>query len=274
MRLVMMGTGPFGAPTLRSLYDTHHIVVSLVTGPLKNLGGKEPSPISIVRDIAHEHHTPIFDPEDINAEESRQQIALLKADLLVVCDYGHILSSDSLATARLGGINLHASLLPKYGVAPSNWRFPTGRRDRGQVIHRPVWTPADRRQGYPISGETGDVRTVGRDRQLVRQCDRSLGGTQSLGQDRLARGPVEEDDGLRWTGPRAIKNRWVPWSRAEDYIFGIERRPPLRLLLAGEGGGEPGRRCPARYGAGGRARPPGNRHRLRRGGSANAPAGG
>ena len=51
MRLVMMGTGPFGIPTFRGLFDTHHTVVALVTGPLKRRGGK-PAPVTPMRDIA------------------------------------------------------------------------------------------------------------------------------------------------------------------------------------------------------------------------------
>ncbi len=249
MRLVMMGTGPFGAPTLRSLYDTHHIVVSLVTGPLKNLGGKEPSPISIVRDIAHEHHTPIFDPEDINAEESRQQIALLKADLLVVCDYGHILSSDSLATARLGGINLHASLLPKYrGAAPINWAIYHGETETGvSVIHmtpRLDAGPIVAQGRTPIEPEetAADVekRLAEIGAWLVRRAIDSLeaGTLEALPQDPTlaSKAPrLKKTDGLiDWTRPAAaIKNQvraMEPWPKTYSF-WHRAKGPPLRLLV-------------------------------------------
>jgi methionyl-tRNA formyltransferase len=136
MRLVMMGTGPFAVPTYRDLYATHHTVVALVTGPF-HTRGQHLAPVSAMRDVAHEHSTPIFDPEDINTPQSQSQLASYEADLLVVCDYGQILSAGTLATARLGGINLHASLLPRFrGAAPINWAVYYGEKETGvSVIH-------------------------------------------------------------------------------------------------------------------------------------------
>jgi methionyl-tRNA formyltransferase len=137
MRLVMMGTGPFAAPTFRILFDTHHTVVALVTSPLRIVRGKRLDPLSPMRDIAHEHQTPILQPESINTPETRRELAALDADLFVVCDYGQILAADTLAVARLGGINLHSSLLPKYrGAAPINWAIYHGETETGvTVIH-------------------------------------------------------------------------------------------------------------------------------------------
>ena len=62
---------------------------------------------------------------------------IIAADLLVVCDYGQILAPAALATARRGGVNLHASLLPKYrGAAPINWAIYHGETETGvTVIH-------------------------------------------------------------------------------------------------------------------------------------------
>ena len=90
-----------------------------------------------MRDVAHQHTTPIFDPEDINTPESQLRLSKYNADLLVVCDYGQILASSTLATSQLGGINLHASLLPKYrGAAPINWAIYNGETKTGvTVIH-------------------------------------------------------------------------------------------------------------------------------------------
>jgi methionyl-tRNA formyltransferase len=137
MRIIMMGTGPFAVPAFQQLYEARHDVPLLVTRPLRMHRGKEVEPASPMRDIAHEHATPIYDPENINTPESRQQLAGLGADLLVVCDYGQILAPETLSTARLGGINLHGSLLPKYrGAAPINWALFNGDTETGvTVIH-------------------------------------------------------------------------------------------------------------------------------------------
>ena len=137
MRLVMMGTGPFAVPTFRGLFATHHDVAALITAPVRVVRGKRVDALNPMRDVAHEHQLPILQPESINAPQTQQELRGLAADLYVVCDYGQILSAETLATARLGGINLHASLLPKYrGAAPINWAIYYGEVETGAtVIH-------------------------------------------------------------------------------------------------------------------------------------------
>lgn len=137
MRLVMIGTGPFAVPSFRGLFEMHHTVVALVTSPPRMHRGVKVPEVSDIRDIANEHQIPIFDPESINTEESIQHLKDFDADLLIVCDYGQILKSETLATARLGGINLHGSLLPKFrGAAPVNWAIYHGETVTGvTVIH-------------------------------------------------------------------------------------------------------------------------------------------
>jgi len=137
MRLVMMGTGPFAAPTFRALFDTPHEVVALVTQPPRPTHARGTPVESPLRPIAREHGTPIFDPESINTPESQEQLAKYAADLFVVADYGQILARETLALARLGGVNLHGSLLPRYrGAAPVAWAVFHGERESGvTVIH-------------------------------------------------------------------------------------------------------------------------------------------
>lgn len=136
MRLLLMGTGPFGVPTFRRLYDTHHEVAAVVSSSLKARGKRAPA-AGPVRRLAEEQGTPIFDPDDVNAADSRARLSAYGADLLVVCDYGQILSAETLGTTRLGGVNLHGSLLPKYrGAAPIHWAIYHGETETGvSVIH-------------------------------------------------------------------------------------------------------------------------------------------
>jgi methionyl-tRNA formyltransferase len=100
-----------------------------------------------MRDAAESRGLPIYAPESINSEEGPGILRPLAPELLVVCDYGQILSPEILAVAPLGGINLHASLLPKYrGAAPIHWALLNGDRETGvTVIHM---TP--RLDGGPI----------------------------------------------------------------------------------------------------------------------------
>jgi methionyl-tRNA formyltransferase len=137
MRLLMLGTGPFAVPTFRALYEARHSIAALVTAPLRTHRGRPIEPICCIRDIAREHGTTIFDPEDVNTPEAVEQLADFGADLMVACDYGQILSSAALAAARRGGVNLHAALLPKYrGAAPINWAIYHGETETGvTVIH-------------------------------------------------------------------------------------------------------------------------------------------
>ena len=132
-----MGTGPFAAPTFHESYQTDHAIVALVTRPLRPGRSRRPVPLGPMREIAAERGTPIFDPKDINSAESRTRLTDYGADLMIVCDYGQILSADTLATTRLGGINIHGSLLPKYrGAAPVNWAIWHGETETGvSVIH-------------------------------------------------------------------------------------------------------------------------------------------
>lgn len=137
MRLVMMGTGPFAAPMFAALCDTSHEVMALVTQPLRSRRKNAEASTNEMREIALAHDIPIYDPEKINTPEAREHLAAYEPELFVVADYGQILSAETLGVARLGGINLHGSLLPKYrGAAPINWAMYNGDAETGvTVIH-------------------------------------------------------------------------------------------------------------------------------------------
>jgi len=133
----MFGTGPFAVPTFESLLNSAHEVVGLVTRPITDSGKRRKTAENPTRDVAELHGIRIFDPLNVNKPESLGQLTDWNADLFVVCDYGQILSRDCLAAAKLGGINLHGSLLPKYrGAAPINWAIYNGESITGiTIIH-------------------------------------------------------------------------------------------------------------------------------------------
>lgn len=249
MRLVMMGTGPFAVPTFRGLFQTHHEVVALVTGPIRPARGKRPPPVTPMRDVAHENGVRILDPEDINTEASVKMLAGLDADLLVVCDYGQILSVAALATARLGGINLHASLLPKYrGAAPINWALYHGDSETGvTVIHMTPQVDAGPciAQGRAIidPDETADeleMRLAEIGAWLTRRAIDSLetGQLQALPQDPAlaSRAPrlKKSDAVIDWNRQAsAIKNHvraMIPWPKTHTFWHRKDGKP-LRLIL-------------------------------------------
>jgi len=137
MRIVMMGTGPFAVPTFRYLLGSEQEVVALITRPVPAQRRRAKAAANPMREVAEEVGLVFHDPQDINEPASRALLREMNADLLVVCDYGQILSAETLALGRLGGINLHGSLLPKYrGAAPVNWAILNGDAETGvTVIH-------------------------------------------------------------------------------------------------------------------------------------------
>jgi len=244
----MLATGPFAVPTFRELYNTHHTVLALVTAPQRPQPAK-PAPSSPLREIAYQHGTPIFDPEDINSPEAQSRLLSYRADLLVVCDYGQILSAETLATARFGGINLHASLLPKYrGAAPINWAIYHGERQTGvSVIHMtprvdagPCVAQAVTDIGPEETAPELEKRLAEIGAWLVRRVLDSFeaGRLEALPQDptKATRAPrLKKTDGLiDWSRPaEAIRNQvraMEPWPRTYTF-WRRDKGPPLRLIF-------------------------------------------
>lgn len=137
MRLIVMGTGPFAVPMFEAILAAGHDVPVVVTRPTRPTRGRKKPPPNPMREAAEPLGMDIWAPDSINDPEVVQQLGEVGADLMVVCDYGQILSRDTLATTRLGGINLHGSLLPKYrGAAPVQWAVINGDSHSGvTVIH-------------------------------------------------------------------------------------------------------------------------------------------
>jgi methionyl-tRNA formyltransferase len=140
MRLVMMGTGTFAEPTFEALLSGPHPVVGLVTQPDRAVGQERGSTRQTgkgMKAIAEAKGVPVYQPESINTPEGVARLKEWQAELLIVAAYGQILSKDVLEAAPRGGINLHASLLPKYrGAAPVAWAIYHGEKKTGVTIIR------------------------------------------------------------------------------------------------------------------------------------------
>src|ERR671930_2388425 len=142
MRIVMMGTGTFAEPTFEALLSAFGPdVVGLVTQPERDAGNKRGSTRQTGKGMANiarsASSVAVLQPESINTPEGVAALRELRPDLLVVAAYGQILSKDVLAVPPLGGINVHASLLPKYrGAAPIAWAIYHGETRTGVTIIR------------------------------------------------------------------------------------------------------------------------------------------
>jgi len=140
-RLVMMGTGTFARPTFEAiLAEASAQVVGLVTQPDRE-GGQQRGSTRLaergMKEMAVERGIPVLQPESINTPEGVAALQQWQPELLVVAAYGQILSREVLAAAKQGGINVHASLLPKYrGAAPIAWAIYHGEKRTGVTIIR------------------------------------------------------------------------------------------------------------------------------------------
>ena len=135
LRIIFAGTPAFAAESLRALLHTHHEVVGVYTQPDRPVGrGRELKP-SPVKELALARKLPIFQPLSLRDGGAQAELAELKADLMVVAAYGLILPKTVLETPRLGCINVHGSLLPRWrGAAPIQRAILTGDKETGITI--------------------------------------------------------------------------------------------------------------------------------------------
>jgi methionyl-tRNA formyltransferase len=134
LRLVMMATGGFALPTFRALLESQHPVVGLFTQPDRTGRGHHRH-VNPLKELALERNLPVVQPEKANTPEALAELAALVPDLCVVAAYGQILSPALLAVPRLGAINVHASILPKYrGAAPIQTAILQGETETGVTI--------------------------------------------------------------------------------------------------------------------------------------------
>lgn len=127
MKLIFMGTPESAVPALKRCVDDGHEVVAVWTQPDRpagrGYGVKEPP----VKEFALAHGLEVEQPQKIKIEQARDLFESYNADVAVVVAYGRILPSTYLRAPRLGCVNLHFSLLPKYrGAAPVNWAIVRG----------------------------------------------------------------------------------------------------------------------------------------------------
>lgn len=139
MKIIFAGTPEFAVPALRMLLASEHQVVAVYTQPDRPAGrGRKLQP-GPVKALALSAGIPVFQPENLKAEADIEQLIALDADLLVVVAYGLILSQRVLDIPKLGCINIHGSLLPRWrGAAPINRAIMAGDKETGVTIMKVV----------------------------------------------------------------------------------------------------------------------------------------
>ncbi|MGY6773357.1 methionyl-tRNA formyltransferase [Gallibacterium sp. ZY190522] len=135
LKIIFAGTPDFAAKHLQALLDSQHQVIAVYTQPDKPAGrGKKLQP-SAVKQLALAHNLSVFQPKSLRKEEAQQQLAQLNADVMVVVAYGLILPKAVLEMPRLGCLNVHGSLLPRWrGAAPIQRAIWAGDDQTGVTI--------------------------------------------------------------------------------------------------------------------------------------------
>ncbi|MGE6227302.1 methionyl-tRNA formyltransferase [Paenibacillus chitinolyticus] len=135
MKLIFMGTPDFAVPSLRALIEGGYEVAAVITQPDRPKGRKRvltPPPVKVE---AEKHGIPVFQPEKLRTSDTVDEIRRISPDLIVTAAYGQILPKAVLDIPRLGCINIHASLLPKYrGGAPIHHAIIQGEQVTGVTI--------------------------------------------------------------------------------------------------------------------------------------------
>ena len=136
MKVLFMGTPDFAVKSLDKLYSNGIDICAVVTTPDRQSGRGMKTVFSLVKAYALEKNIKIFQPERISKNtEFKEEIKALKPDLICVVSYGIILPKSFLEIPRLGCINVHPSMLPKYrGSAPIQWAVLNGDKKTGVTI--------------------------------------------------------------------------------------------------------------------------------------------
>jgi methionyl-tRNA formyltransferase len=257
LRIVFFGTPEFAVPTLDALLASQHTVVGAVCQPDRPRGRGHKLSIGAVKARALSAGVPVLQPERLKDEQSLASLGALAADLGVVAAYGKILTDAVLALPRLGMINVHGSLLPRYrGAAPVHRAIIAGERETGITIMRvvkaldagPMMATAHRPIGVD---ETSD--------DVERDLARTGAGLLVSVVDQLANGAVretpqddaaatyahrltKEDSRFEWDWPAARIHNLIrglhPWPHAETFLHG-RRLILLRSAAVDEPGDAP-----------------------------------
>jgi len=246
-RICFAGTPAFAAGHLQALLDHGQHIVGVYTQPDRPTGrGKKllPSP---VKQVALEHQLPLYQPASLKDSQTQAEFAALKPDLLIVVAYGLILPQAILDIPRLGCLNVHASLLPRWrGAAPIERAILAGDADTGITIMQMdagLDTGAMlHRAALPIAADdTGDTLTE----KLLQVGKRSLLETLDNLEARQANAETQDDSQSTYAAKLDKRESLIHWQddastidrqiracagRTPAYTFVGKQR--LRLLAA------------------------------------------
>lgn len=239
MRIVFFGTPQFAVPSLEALIASHHAVVGVVSQPDRPKGRGHQLQPTPIRAVAEAHGIPLLQPARIREAGFLDRIRAFAPDLGVVVAFGRILPDALIAIPRLGLINVHASLLPKYrGAAPIQRAVLAGEPQTGVAIMRIVTeldagaTFAMRAVPIPPEATSGDMEAV-----LARLgADLLIPVIDDLAAGRAVETP--QNHALATLAPKITKDEgpidWTaPAQAVHDHIRGMQPWPLASTLIRG-----------------------------------------
>ena len=225
MKIVVMGTGGFILPSLKTLLNSNHEIAAVITMPVRNTGKSKKLPDAPVRNLMKNFPVPLYDPDNINSAEGLELLDTLAPDLIFICDYGKILSVPLIQKARYGGINLHGSLLPQYrGAAPINRAIMAGEKILGvsviqivpQVDAGPILSTASYSPGVSDTAIEIELELSRMGVPLV------LDAITAIESNRVV--PLVQNDTLACGAPRLKKEEGlIDWTKSASDIINLYR---------------------------------------------------
>ena len=239
LRIVFFGTPEFAMPTLEGLLASRHRVVGVVAQPDRPRGRGHQVTAGPVKSTALERGVPVLQPMKMRDEMFLAALRALDADLGVVAAYGRILTDEILAIPRLGMVNVHASLLPRWrGAAPIHRAILAGDVETGVTIMRVVRELDAGPMIATLREPIGPVHTTGEVERVL-----AARGAQLLVEvvERLAEGPVPEEPqpqtGITYADRITKEDAPIFWWRSAGEIHNQVRAlnpwPLASTLLSG-----------------------------------------
>ena len=225
LRVAFFGTPGFAVPTLERLVHSPHQVVGVITQPDRPRGRGQQISEAPVKALAVALALPVLQPERLARDQFEAAFTSLQADIGVVAAYGKILPDWLLATPRLGLINVHASLLPRYrGASPVHRAVIGGDAETGVTIMRVVKAldagPMLAQVRVPI--EDSDTTTVVETTLAVRGAERLLATLDDIEKGRATETP--QDETLVTYAPKLTKAEGlVDWRRPARDVHNLVR---------------------------------------------------
>jgi len=215
MRVIFLGTPEFAIPSLKTLLGSAHEVCAVFTQPDRPAGRGQKSQAPPVKSVAAGAGLPVYQPEKIRSPENRPIIESFRPDVIVVAAFGQILPPWVLELPRLGCVNVHASLLPRYrGAAPVAWAILNGERVTGittMLMDEHLDTgPMLLRKEIEISAEVTAGELSAQMAQLG--ADLVLPTLAGLAEGTIK--PIAQDDTMATLAPRITKEMApIDWNR-------------------------------------------------------------